>query len=213
MVAFFRAHIDGSLFDGVERFSTSFALERIGDAGIIPTAMRDWCNDLMNLLQTADPGASALRAMLSSRGRIDRVRLYYYPNSGVPALFSAESTAAAINGTSTAAFPPQCALTISLLTGVSGKRFRGRMYWPHIGGALTTAGKSSLAAQSLTNNIAATLGLVNQFGQIGIGSVGVHSAASNTITLVNQVSIGDVIDTQRRRRDDMVEVRTTAVVA
>lgn len=212
MVNFYRAHIDGTLFDGQERFSTSFALESVDGQDVLPSAMGDWCDDVMTLLGSADLGASSLRAMISSRGTIERVRLYYYPDSGAPALFAASSVVPAIDGQSTAAFPPQCSLAISLLTQVAGKRFRGRMYWPHIGGALTTAGKSTLATQSLTTNIATTLATINALAQIDIGVIGVHSAASDLVTPVTRVSIGDVIDTQRRRRDDMVEVRTVGFI-
>lgn len=120
--------------------------------------------------------------------------------------------------------PNQTSSVISLVTPLSGRRFRGRIYVPClIPGVLPTNGRwgssavtnLSLAgaylvralsdpttADPVPSPIPATIFRIVVQSQIGAGAA----------TPVTSVKVGDVLDTQRRRRDKLVENYTTTTV-
>ena len=128
-----------------------------------------------------------------------------------PAFVSGESTAAVISGSSTVEQVPQVATVFSLLTGIPGGSYRGRMYWPAVGASTNTSGKLALPSQSNVNNVAA---LLEALAQLYPGSsptqLAVASKAQDAVTEVTSIRWGDVADTQRRRRDALVETYYSA---
>ena len=113
-------------------------------------------------------------------------------------------------GTSTAeSLPYQCAPVISLRTATLSRAGRGRFYAPSLavdqvaGGRMITAARDSLAdaGLALTDGITA-----------GGGNIVIYHRGSGTTTLVTSLDVGDVIDTQRRRRNQLVESRTSRPV-
>ena len=105
-----------------------------------------------------------------------------------------------------AALPPQCAVAVTLRTALSGASYRGRYYLPapEVTG-LTTVGRLSNTAK---NQI--LVSLTNAHGaEIATGpTVTIYSRVHHSIEQVTQISVGDVVDTQRRRRDKLVESRS-----
>lgn len=113
-------------------------------------------------------------------------------------------------GTSTAeSLPYQCAPVVSLRTATLSRAGRGRFYAPSLavdqmaGGRMITAAQTALAdgAEDMLNSL------------IGAGQqiVIYHRTAGNTTPVVS-LDVGDVVDTQRRRRNKLIEARTSRLL-
>jgi len=101
-------------------------------------------------------------------------------------------------------------VVFSLRTNSPGGSGRGRLYWPALGGGITAAGRLG------TSNVTAFMGgmktyllairdiLAANFPLIGF-DVAVRSRATKTTPHVVRMQVGDVVDTQRRRRDHLPE--------
>lgn len=210
---FNRYLIDGYLLGGAERFSVGLAFAGAsGDAVSDPADLTTVCNAIMTqVVGSAGSWGPTLRSQLSVNGGIDRVRGYYYATPNSPAGAAGVSSAAVSAGSGAMTLPPQCALVFSLLTDTPGRRTRGRIYWPMATGTLANTGKITgptspanlaLAVKGMLEGIASIVSTPSDYLPV------VVSQAGSLVTPVTRISVGDVIDTQRRRRDALVEVRS-----
>ena len=110
-------------------------------------------------------------------------------------------------GTSTATcLPFQCAPVVSLRTATLSRAGRGRFYAPSLAVDQVSAGRMlTTARDSLADG---ALALVQGTTASG-GNVVIYHRATGTTTPVTSLDVGDVIDTQRRRRNKLVEARTS----
>jgi hypothetical protein len=129
-----------------------------------------------------------------------------------PIQTSAQVTIADGGTSSDTSLPAQCSPCVSLSTSTAGSRARGRMFLPPPDTtAVSTAGR--LVAGFRTAWIGA---LDTYFGTMVSGGHDpvVVSAVGGVYTTYPVITIrmGDVVDTQRSRRNDIAEVYTTAAV-
>lgn len=116
-------------------------------------------------------------------------------------------------GSGASAHPFQTSIVFSLRTATPGPRGRGRLYWPATGVTMTasslrlgsgfpTSGLSGFKTylSGIESAIEATLPGV---------SFAVWSRTSSSTANVTSVQVGDVLDTQRRRRDATIEAITS----
>jgi hypothetical protein len=102
--------------------------------------------------------------------------------------------------------PPQNAVVVSLRTDLPTRAGRGRFYLPGPDVTTLSGGRLNNGARTALANAAADLiGDLNDSGAV----TEVYHRVTKTGTAVVRFDIGDVFDTQRRRRDKLVETRTS----
>lgn len=120
------------------------------------------------------------------------------------------TTAVVLVGTDASApLPPQTSLVVSLKTAVRTRAGRGRMYLPPFGVDQSVGGRLLAATRTTVLNAAAQL--VNDLQAAAYTPVIYHRAV-HTTDVINQVAVGDVFDTQRRRRNKLVEAKSSVGV-
>lgn len=163
------------------------------------------------------PGA-ALLGHLSTTLSIQGARVEVRDdNSDALIGISTAQRATPLSGSGTALMPAQCALVYSLRTNTPGASGRGRIYWPCLGLSLST--NARVGAGNVTSNMAAMKAyllairdvLATSFPTIGF-NVAVRSKATKTTPHVVRMQLGDVVDTQRRRRDRLAEAYQTTPI-
>ena len=113
--------------------------------------------------------------------------------------------------------PNQTALVVTLLTNRAGRSGKGRIYMPFLTPSFTTVNDRipALAIQPLVDAMGVFIHDVGSQGTSGGGpwAVAVQSrVVTGAAPPVSSVSIGDVCDTQRRRRDKVKENYITGPV-
>lgn len=108
--------------------------------------------------------------------------------------------------------PPQCSAVVSLLTPLAGASHRGRYYLPSpYAGSVLASGR--FRGSSLDDVVAALVLAHNEeVTAVGEANLVVYSRTLHTATPVQYLRIGDVVDTQRRRRDKLIETYHVAVL-
>lgn len=151
---------------------------------------------------------SRLRALLSGAVQLTTVRAEHRDAAG-------ELTDAAefvlpnpIAGAGQALLPYQCAWVSSLRTGRPGGRYRGRLYWPCYGAVLesNTLRIPTATVAAATEDVAALLTtLAGAAAQDATLVPAVVSLVGGHASRITSVMGGDIVDTQRRRRDSLGE--------
>lgn len=117
-------------------------------------------------------------------------------------------------GTSSAAtLPCQCAIAITLRTGLATRSGRGRIYVPYDGASVLTTTRTGDVTKinAIVDSLAAYYNAT-----LALGGDIVPVVVSQTLTADNAITSVDadyVIDTQRRRRNQLTSSRHSAAVA
>lgn len=122
------------------------------------------------------------------------------------------STTVARPGVSTdESLPAQCATVVSLTSETATRAGRGRFYLPPL--AVTVMNTGRLSAASMTALVAAVDSLFSSLGSGTPLDPVLYSRTAHTLTNITGGNIGNVIDTQRRRRNKLIEVRTALTLS
>lgn len=212
MAFFNRIRIGGTSVGG-ERWSTHIDMAFLGSGpaggGVIDyEELLFWAQGIADL--DVFTVAGPLRQLMSTSLALTTVRVEAIADGEVVQV--AEVDGLDLPGTAIMTKVPQTALVLSLLTGRPGRSYRGRMYWPACGAAINQ-GTGRLSNPTIAQVAEAYDNLVVEIGiasdqETSLVPV-VYSPTLNVVTPVTQVSVGDVLDTQRRRRDTLVETRAT----
>ena len=208
MAGYNRVHIEGTLSGGAEAWSTSFACQSSIEEVTTPGDLAGWADDAFDLFNGGVGWPGDLRSMLGSTSAITKVRCYYYPSETSEAAAGGESSLTAIAGSGTVTQPNQSTLCYTLLTGLPGRSNRGRMYWPFLTATMGSGGKISTSSVTLVARATAFASMLNGITAVAPTSglkAAVVSKTALTVTTVTAVRVGDVMDTQRRRSDTLVE--------
>lgn len=206
MAARNRVEIRGTLLGGTEVWSTGVTL---GGQTLVddPATLTAWAEDIVTALE----GTTAIGPLTGIMGSIGGAQItsivtqYYGATGGIAAQGEA---VAAIVGTNTLTCPPQVSIVLSMRTNLSGRSRRGRNYWPALAAEVDgqTARISDVVATNLAN---AWVEMLNIFCNEAPGVSDlipvVYSPTLDVLTAVSSIQVGDVLDTQRRRRDELIE--------
>jgi len=113
-------------------------------------------------------------------------------------------------GTSAAtSCPYQCSPVVSFRTATLSRAGRGRIYAAPPAVAVITDGRlTSTAAGNLADSAQAMLQALDTGGCTPV----IYHRAAGTTTNITTIDVGDVVDTQRRRRNKLIEVRTSRTI-
>lgn len=123
---------------------------------------------------------------------------------------STQIRATPLTGAASALRSATTALVISLRTNTPGGSGRGRLYWPAVGRSVdsslrfSAADTAAAATEMRTYLNGMRSALATAFPTIGF-DLAVRSRQTHTTPHVNKLQVGNVPDTQRRRRDAMIE--------
>lgn len=215
-----RVTLSGTMFGGVEEWSTGFFLGEEGADAPDPTDVTpvDILAAWRTFFEAANSHVSSFYlttqckvAKLDDNGQTISDKVFYaYP-------------ATELNGSVSAIIlPPQCSLVVTLLSDrPRGKASKGRMYLPGIATmpAGTTGKISAAQAGSIADNLKtffdALAGDADIPGELILAakSSGPLNANPAQNDYVETIRVGDVIDTQRRRRNGLSETYVSRVLA
>lgn len=143
------------------------------------------------------------------------VRLDWYSTGGaLAASLDALPTLGSIPGTAAGNHPPQTCIVASLRTAAPGPRYRGRMYLPLLSGTVSTStglypsADASSIATAVKNELAAVAAL-SSWGAAGWTPIVASQVAGGSYHAITAVKVGNVFDTQRRRRNKIIESYST----
>jgi len=130
---------------------------------------------------------------------------------------STQNSTTAASGAAAMSLPPQSALVVSLRTDTPGGSGRGRLYWPCLATSLDAAGKvnSTTILSFMTDMKAYLAGIKNDLAgafPAGAFDLAVRFKTTHTTPHVTRLQVGNVIDTQRRRRDNLPEAYQTTTL-
>lgn len=160
---------------------------------------------------------ASLRILMSASAQITGWRVEQYDEDDVLQGSAESSYGTALVGTTTAVKSLQDAVVCSLRTNTPGARGRGRIYWPGFG-AVTSAWRiSTPSPATLATDFKAVLlllqGAINAEalanGMGNVAELAVRSITTKQSLKVVRLEVGDVLDTQRRRRDRVPEIRSS----
>lgn len=176
--------------------------------------LQTWANDIGAITQGLATNGD-LRALMSTATSITAVRVEAVSASGTLVQAAEWRPATPVAGQGTATKPFQSSLVASLLTGRPGRSFRGRLYWPALNIAIgpATLRLTPTQTQSFASAMAAYLTAIGNAAPNGDPlDLVVVSQTLDVATPVTLITVGDVLDTQRRRRDSLEEQRSSQVV-
>lgn len=167
------------------------------DAAAQLIANRTLPADLLTMLTTS---ASRTGARLEVRDNV---------TDALQQISIAGSTTAAV-GVGSLKLPFQSAAVVSVRTDTPGASGRGRLYWPAMGATLTTQNRlQSPAPATLLSSFKTYLAGIEadlETAYPGIPfNLSVRSKTTKNTPHAVRLQLGDIIDTQRRRRDALPE--------
>lgn len=222
-----RVTFSGTCFAGAEVWSTGLYIGSVGADVSNPTqAFADAIRTAWTtFFQSA--GASINPTFLTNQIKVAQV--------GTDGKTSLENVVYAPYGTAIAGtggptlFPPQISMVASLeVAGARGLAAKGRMYLPGVSRSITSNGQISTAdTTALVNAVKTLVDSLNAAAPSGERVIlasqgrrvkqpdGSYAVTPGTAVnaVVNRIRVGSVYDTQRRRRNQLVETYQSAAVA
>jgi len=152
---------------------------------------------------------TGLRAALSTGTTFTGTRVEARDRTGALEALAEHTRATPVAGNGTVSHPYQTSAVTSLRTAFPGAQGRGRLYWPATGIAVlsTTSRIDPGQLTSLLSGVKTYLAAIEAAVAVSAGPspLAVWSRTGSAFHQVNEIRMGDVADTQRRRRDAVTE--------
>lgn len=210
--------LSGTMFGGGEIWSTGFYMgsETADAAPITAQGMAD----VSAAWETFFKNASS---EISNKYTYNQLKMHVVNNDGKTLADSAQyhsPATAAVGGSASAALPPQVALVATLANSLPrGLATKGRMFLPGINSIVDATGHIGVSSTgSISTNLKTFFDAIYNDADLPgnpvLASVGrgpLHT--DGAIRRISTVRVGNVFDTQRRRRNALTESYTTKTVA
>jgi hypothetical protein len=210
----------GDMFSGTEQWTTGFSMNEVGGGPLLPDPTVAEATAIANAWAAIwTPAANGFSNLYRFLGcKVAAVNAEGVSDPGVTAWYYRPAPVAGGAGPTNA---PQVSLAATLTTNIArGRGSKGRMFLPGVGFSVGADGKITAAqATTIAGQIKAFMDVINAAADVP----GVVSLQSQEVTGVpfkasaaNQVTgvkVGTVYDTQRRRRNNLVEIYSTAALA
>lgn len=210
MVARNKIVISGTIAGGLENWSCS--QDYVLDGGGSVTGQSDlqaWADLAAAALSAGEASYPQITGMMGAFVDATEVAVYGYEANG-PAVAVGVS-ACGWSGSGTVDVPFSTCVCVSKRTSRAGRSGRGRMYWPALGASIGSNGEFVLPAEIADQFAELVVDLGNVDG-VSTAIAVVTSQVLNLVTPVTEIRVGDVPDSQRRRRDRLVETYQSAVI-
>lgn len=152
---------------------------------------------------------TGIRTMWSTSTALTGVRVEARDRNGVLESQAEASLAVAATGTGASPHPYQTSSVTSLRTNFPGGQGRGRLYWPATSALLVTATLRHDPSQvtSVLSGVKTYLSAIQAAVAASAGpcALTVWSRTGTAFHQVTELRQGDVLDVQRRRRDQLAE--------
>ena len=209
-----------------ETWSNSFRYSQRTQGSMQPVPGRNDITDAETLQSIADGVGelnsgtvypATLRGGLSSTLSIYGVRVNAIGDDGTLVAAAEHVKAVPAAGQGTATRPLQVALCVTLNSGAAfGRHYRGRVFFPALAGPALSSATLRVSPTDRQTWATALAGLLTDIGGVA-NAEGVfvppyvpivYSRSTGQVLEIQNISVGDVLDTQRRRRDALRENRT-----
>lgn len=204
MADLIRVSILGAMPSGEEwTINPCFRLDVPGSAGGYPTM-----NTIANAIN-AIAVPLPLLGLMSSSTTVTGARVEARTAAGVLEATATALRVAPVTGSGPDPHPYQTSVVVSLRTNTAGARARGRSYWPATGAGIQTAtlrldsGLHPGIPPAFVSYFSAIEAAIT--ASVGSVQLAVWSRSNAALTNVTFLLVGDVFDTQRRRRDQVPE--------
>lgn len=219
-----RVTVSGTAFNGAEQWSTGFYLGKAAGDAEDPFG---WAELVSVKWQTLWNGGGS--SMFGSTYKTEVIKVAQMNTDGTTDIDSIDyyTYPSAIAGGGSTIHPAQIALTATMTSQIQrGLGAKGRMYLPGVTFGIdgATGRLSSGTMTAIANTMKTFYDGLNTLGtdklilashghatKDGSGVITGYTGALNT--LVTGCRVGDIFDTQRRRRDDLVETYTARTLA
>lgn len=198
----------GGVLAGAQRWSIGIrAIDEVSGTAPSAAQLSAACDQLFTDFNTSmwNPGTgTGFGSIAGSAANFDQVRGYWRALRNGPASIVGASTQGASPGSGSPNLPPQCAIVVTLLTGLAGKSFKGRVYMPNR--TAIVAADGNLPTATVTALAVTASNWLSLFRTRSVGGerlTGVVSGAQGP-NAITAVAVDSVVDTQRRRRDKVV---------
>ena len=210
-----RVTFNGSLADGAEDWSTGFnfgGTVTVTDPLELFPLLQDAANGIRDGLAAEDGFGGLLQDGIGPNGAVTSVGVSWRDDTGELIMGATSVFSTPLAGSGSANQPLSNALVVTTLSGLPGARYRGRMFIPAT--AITPGSAGRFSATTVSNAadgaqalIQGTIGaLTTAFSTTSIDPI-IWSKTLGTGTTMRQISVGDVPDVMRRRRDRLTENR------
>jgi hypothetical protein len=210
-----RVTIHGTNFNGAEEWTTGFYMGLEGSDALAPT--QGFADEVRGYWDTYWKNVTS---RFSSQWKYDYIKVATHGTDGktIPdSVIYSYPTSPVSGGSTSDSFPPQVALVATLISNNQrGLAAKGRMFLPGINANIGADGRLASSNQTdILTNFKTFMSNVNSLqdspGVIVLASQGrkaplVGGPANKAVT---SVRLGNVYDTQRRRRNQLVEVYQT----
>lgn len=186
--------------------SFTFTLHTFNSAGNTAGAALALHNAVGLMWVGSAPPADSLTQLVCLEDGIDQTAAIELDPATGKNLSKVETLETLVGTNTSECLPPQCSCVVSLRTALPTRAGRGRFYLPSFGVDQVLNGRITASAVSSVKNAAQKF--VQSLNGAGYTVVVYHRSTKSSDT-VTHGDVGDVFDTQRRRRNKLIESRST----